>query len=324
MSSTCLHVLTMWFFNAWNQGCCCQSDDHGTEVFDYERPVAYSAECEAPLLPDPMAPPRSIVARPVLRKLMAYYHLSDMGTGVKTRQFERTMAFIDRYYRALNAAETDGWGQFMSLWAHDSKGIWMEPFAGAAPLRSRADIANFLESFPTMTVQKLSYTIAQDESQGACASVFHLQDPPPGVPSTINSVEIFKLNPAGQLIFLRMFWHPSEIGGATKTSQYEITAKHVRSFTEALNSSASGSIGCTWEEQPKEAEVEFHDPVGTLARSTRSIIDTYSAGLPPFTATLRMVRIGQDELKAAAVINIAFPQSKLLPSFPIIFTFDFV
>mmetsp|Transcript_96843 Transcript_96843/g.153375 ORF Transcript_96843/g.153375 Transcript_96843/m.153375 type:complete len:315 (-) Transcript_96843:178-1122(-) len=313
----------MWFFNAWNQGCCCQSDETGTEVFDYERPMAYPADCEPPLLPDPMAPPRSIVARPVLRKLMAFYHLSDVGTGVKTRQFDRTAAFVDKYYRAWNAVETDGWGQFMSLWAPDSKGIWMEPFAGAAPLRTRADIANFLESFPSMSVRKLAHTIAQDEQQGACASVFHLQDPPPGVPSTINSVEIFKLNAAGQLVFLRVFWHPSEIGGASKSHQYEITARHVRSFTEALNSSSNGLNGNTWEDQPKEVEVEFHDPVGTLARKTRMLVEAYSAGLPPFTATLRMVRVGQDELKAAAVVNIAFPHSQLLPPFPIIFTFDF-
>jgi hypothetical protein len=194
----------------------------------------------------------------------------------------------------------------------------MEPFAGCAPLRTRRDIALFLESFPTMTVQKVACKVAQDELQGSCASVFHLEDPPAGVPSRINSVETFRLNSSGQLVFLKMFWHPSETGGAAKTSQYEITAKRIRSFTEAMNKHPDG---LPWAEEP--LGIAFEDPVGTLSRSVPDATVEYLAGLPPFRASLRMVRVGQDELQAAAVVDLEFVDSNGIPPFAIIFIFEF-
>jgi len=264
-----------------------------------------------------MSPARAIVSVPTLKELKAYYHLSDVGTGVKTGQFDYTAHFIGRFYRAMNSAAEVGWNQFMSLWADERTGIWMEAYAGTTPMRTRGDIHAFMESFPALTkVEVTSVKVAQDEFQGASSCVFHLQDPPAGVPSKINCVSTFRLNPYGKLVFLRMFWHPSELGGASKTSQYEITAKRIRAFVDALSDADT-----SWAEQ--SGGVTLEDPVGTLSRTMTKVVEAYLSGLPPFVATLRMIRVGQDELQAAAVIDFAFPNSALLKPFSMIFTFRF-
>jgi hypothetical protein len=264
-----------------------------------------------------MTPARAVVEKPKLRELRAFYHLSDVGTGVKSSQFDFTSQFIARYYKAMNAASTAGWHQFMMLWADERSGLLMEAYAGTAPLRSRVEIQAFVESFPLMKIEVTSVKIAQDELQGASSCVFHLSEPPAGVPSRINVITTFRLNQYGRLVALRMYWHPSEIGGLSKTSQYEITAKRIRAFIDALNSDDETS----WSDQA--GGVVFEDPVGTLTRTLDKVVEAYQSGLPPFVATLRMIRVGQDELQAAAVIEFAFPDSNLLKPFSIIFTFRF-
>jgi len=279
-----------------------------------ERPVSYSSHWEPG--PDPMAPAKAIVSEPNLKELKAFYHLTDVGTGVKTGQFDFTAHFVERYYKALNAASTGGWSQFMSLWADERAGISMEAYAGTAAIRTRADIQRFVESFPAMSVEVTSVKVAQDENQAASSCIFHLHTPPAGVPSKINQVVTFRLNSYGKLVSLRMFWHPSEIGGVSKTSQYEITARRIRAFIDCLNS--------TEEAYPdQKGGVVFEDPVGVMARTLNQVVEAYHQGLPRFVATLRMVRVGQDELQAAAVIEFVFPDSILLRPFSIIFTFRF-
>lgn len=307
----------MWFLNVFNQGCCCAVDDQD-DRFGHpdERPVSYSSHWEPG--PDPMGPVKAIVAEPKLRELKAFYHLTDVGTGVKTGQFDFTAHFIERFFRSLNAASTSGWGQFMSLWADERAGISMEAYAGTAPMRTRPDIQRFVESFPNMSVEVTSVKVVQDEQQAASSCILHLHDPPAGVPSKINVIMTFRLTSGGKLLSLRMYWHPSEIGGISKTSQYEITAKRVRAFVDALNSEDAGAC---WSDQV--GTVTFEDPVGTLSRSINKVVEAYHQGLPPFVATLRMVRVGQDELQAAAVVEFVFPESTLLRPFSIIFTFRF-
>lgn len=307
----------MWLFNVFNQGCCCTTDDAEFDRFAVsdERPVSYSSHWEPG--PDPLVPAKAIVASPTLRGLKAFYHLSDVGTGVKTGQFDYTANFIAKYYKAINAASELGWDKFMSLWADERAGLHFEAFAGSSPLRSKAEIRAFVESFPAMSVETTSVKVAQDEFQGASSCVFVLQEPPAGVPSRINCVATFRLNPYGKLAHLRLFWHPSELGGASKTSQYEITARRIRAFIDALNNDDAAS----WAEQ--SGKVTLEDPVGTLPRGIEQVVQTYRLGLPPFTATLKMVRMGQDELQAAAVINMTFPDNHLLSPYSIIFTFQF-
>jgi hypothetical protein len=264
-----------------------------------------------------MAPARALVAKPMLKELRAYYHLSDVGTGVKSGQFDFAVHFIGRFYKAVNTAVDYGWDSFMALWADERSGIMMDAYAGCAPLRSKAEIQDFVESFPAVTVDVTSVKVAQDECQAASSCVFILHEPPEGVPSKINCVLIFKLNAYGKLIALRMFWHPSELGGKFKTSQYEITAKRIRGFVDALNNSDATS----WAEH--SGGVTLEDPVGTLLRRVDKVVEAYQQGLPPFVATLKMVRVGQDELQAAAVIDFSFPNSSLLTPFSMIFTFRF-
>lgn len=310
-------VVMSWFFNAFQQGCCCANDEETIDRFGNpdERPVAYSSHWEPG--PDPMGPAKVVVPQPSLRELKAFYHLSDVCTGVKTQQYDFTAHFVGRFYKAINAAAELGWDRFMSLWADERAGISMESFAGSIPLRTRYDIQAFLESFPAMTVEATSVKVAQDELQAATSCIFHLQDPPAGVPSKINCVSLLRLNGHGRLVSLRMFWHPSEIGGASKTSQYEITARRVRGFVDALN---NGDKSC-WAEQSGLSTLE--DPVGTLSRSVGEVVEAYLSGLPPFKASLRMVRVAQDELQAAAVIDFQFPNSAILRPFCMIFTFRF-
>lgn len=308
----------MWFWNVFNQGCCCAADEsEKQQYYPFERPVAYSPQCEPG--PDPMGPAKAIVHLPKLKRLSAHYHLTDVGTGVKTRQFDLTSRFVSRYYAALNAVAVKGWGQFMSLWADDTSGIYMEGFAGAAAMRTRADILAFVETFPDMSVEMTSMKVDQDELQAASSCIFHLQNPPAGVPSKINCVKTCKLNSYGKLVSLRMYWHPSEIGGAAKSSQYEITAQRIRTFLDALNKTPTDLA--PWTSQSDG--IQFEDPVGTLPRNIDKVVEAYVYGLPPFIATLRMVRVGQDELQAAAVIDFIFPDNNLLVPFAIIFIFRF-
>lgn len=309
----------MWFWNALNTGCCCVSDDAETERFGGpgDRPVAYFRHNQQG--PDPLLGPRAIVARPKLKELRAYYHLSDVGTGVKTGQFDFAVHFIGRYYKAMNTAAEFGWDQFMALWADERSGISMEAYAGSQPMRTRPEIQAFVESFPVLSVDVTSVKVSQDECQVASSCILVLQDPPAGCPSRINLVSTFRLNAYGKLTSLRMFWHPSELGGAAKTNQYEITTRRIRGFIDALNNLDTDA----WAESGQGGGVTLEDPVGTLTRKVDKVVDVYLAGLPPFVATLKMVRVGQDELQAAAVIDFSFPSSMLLPPFSIVFTFCF-
>jgi len=308
----------MWFFNAFEQGCCCASDD-AEQLFGHtdERPVAYTSHWEPGPDADPMAPAKAIVATPTLREVNAFYHLSDVCTGVKSMQFDLTAHFVERFYRALNASAENGWHQFMSLWADERAGICFEAYAGSTGMRRRADISAFVESFPSMSAEVTSVKVAQDELQAATSCVFHLRDPPPGCPSRINCVATLRLNSHGKLLFLRMYWHPSELGGASKTSQYEITAKRVRAFIDALNNADGTHLA------EESVNVTLADPVGTLSRNTNKVVEAYLSGLPPFVASLKMIRVGQDELQAAAVIEFVFPNSMLMKPFSIVFTFRF-
>lgn len=324
MSGYVLHSIAMWFWNAFNSGCCCVSDEDQTEKFNRsdERPVAYASHWEPG--PDPMSPARAVVTSPTLRKLKAYYHLSDVGTGVKTGQFDLTAHFVSRYASALNAVAESGWDQFLSLWAHERTGICMEAYAGGAGMRTKQEIHTFMESFPEFSMEMTAVKVAQDELQASCACIFNLRNPPAGVPSKINCVTTFRLNSSGKMVFCRMFWHPSETGGASKTSQYEITAKRIRAFIDALNGqgkdASEDAASLKW---ICEDGVDVEDPVGTLSRTTKQVVEVYTAGLPPFNAKLKMIRVGQDELQAAAVIEFDFPNNTLLKPFSIIFTFRF-
>merc|ERR1711918_123288 len=100
------------------------------------------------------------------------------------------------------------------------------------------------------------------------------------------------------------------MGGIPQTRQSEHTVKQIRSFIDALN----GSPMTSWTDRSKT--VVFEDPVGTTPQNMHKVIESYELGLPPFTATLRHIRVGQDEFQAAAVVEFIFAEGSELAPLP--------
>lgn len=317
----------MWLFTG--RACCCGNENEDAKQVEFNK--AGDERVDDCVYEPPMSPAtgrgpmdgndsamKMISMVPKLTSLKAYWHKSERGLGEKTPQYEKTRQFTTRYYAALNKAFSDNWTSWLDLWADDSEGIYMEDSAGAMPMRKRTQIEEFVKSFPPMSVDAKLVRISQDELQGAGLSVFHMRGFLAG--KDVECIETFQVNTTGKLVYLKLYWHPSEIGGVQKTMQHDVTEKAIRKFVEALNKTSQQKDKVRWCDE--SGGVEFDNPVGAPARLSEDTVARFISSQPSFVAKAKVVRIAQDELQGAAAVDFSSPTSEAMPS-AMIFVFAF-
>lgn len=225
--------------------------------------------------------------------LKIYFHPSAMGGPAKTPVAEKTEATVKAFCDAMAKHHKDEAASFIDLFANDFR---VEDPAGAPPTTEKAKFKEFIAGLPEIEYTLINVNVAADDLQCAAMIEWDIK----GVGKVV-VFDCFKFNADHKIVDLKVYFHPSAMGGAAKTPVAEKTQTTVKAFCDAMAKHHQDGAASFVDLFANGFSVE--DPVGSPLTTDRAKFKEFIAGLPEIGYTLKQLNVGADESQCAAAIE---------------------